>query len=79
MGNDRNLQDALGEVKVPIVVINSASWAPTDFEAAQRHGIEVKLIPDVGHFVMIEAPDVFNTLVDEAVKKFVARRPTATR
>jgi pimeloyl-ACP methyl ester carboxylesterase len=39
-------------------------------EAAQRYGIEVLLTTSgVGHFVMLEEPQTFNRLLDEAVQK----------
>ena len=38
-------------------------------EAAQRYGIEVMLTSGVGHFVMLEEPQTFNRLLDEAVQK----------
>ena len=38
-------------------------------EAAQRCGIEVVWMSSVGHFVMLEDPQTFNRLLNEAVKK----------
>ena len=48
-------------------------------EAAQRHGIEVIQLSGVGHFVMLEAPQIFNRLVDEAVQKFIHARAGEAR
>ena len=67
---DLNLRTALHEVSAPIVAINS-DYRPNNIDAAQRHGIEVVLMSNVGHFVMMEDPEVFNRLLDEAVKKCV--------
>jgi pimeloyl-ACP methyl ester carboxylesterase len=69
--SDRRLQEGLQEVKAPKLAINSR---PTHMEAAQRHGIEVVLMSGVGHFVMLEDPQTFNRLLDEAVKKFIHAR-----
>ncbi|GHC53183.1 non-ribosomal peptide synthetase [Streptomyces flavofungini] len=54
------LQDLPKHFDVPLVLINSTSWMPTNLTAARRYGVEVELVDDVGHFVMLEAPDVFN-------------------
>ena len=72
-GHDRVLQEGLQEVKAPKITINSAHWRVTDMEAAQHYGIEVVLMSDVGHFVMMEDPRTFNRLLDEAVEKFIHR------
>lgn len=72
-GSDRRLQEGLQEVTAPKLAINSR---PTHMEAAQCHGIEVVLLSGVGHFVMLEDPQTFNRLLDEAVQKFIhARAP----
>jgi pimeloyl-ACP methyl ester carboxylesterase len=73
LGHDRMLQKGLQEVKAPKIAINSAAWRATNMEAAQRHGIEVELMSGVGHFVMMEDPQTFNRLLDEAVKRLVHR------
>jgi len=64
---DRLLREGLQQVKAPKTAIN-AQWRPTNTEAAQRCGIEVVLMSGVGHFVMLEDPQTFNRLLDEAVK-----------
>jgi pimeloyl-ACP methyl ester carboxylesterase len=71
--HDRILQEGLQEVKVPKITINS-TWLATDKEAAERYGIEVLLMSGVGHFVMLEAPQTFNRLLDEAVQKIIRMR-----
>jgi pimeloyl-ACP methyl ester carboxylesterase len=40
----------------------------------QRYGIEVVPMSGVGHFVMLEDPQTFNRLLDEAVKKCLHTR-----
>ncbi|MFI8931749.1 amino acid adenylation domain-containing protein [Streptomyces sp. NPDC053474] len=54
------LQDVPKHVDVPLVLINSTSWMPTNLTAARRYGVEVELVDGVGHFVMLEAPLTFN-------------------
>ena len=60
----------LKDVQIPIVCINSDKW-PTIVEAGQRHAssFELKLMPGIGHFVMIEEPDKFNKLLNETVNE----------
>jgi pimeloyl-ACP methyl ester carboxylesterase len=70
-GGDRRLQEGLQEVTVPKLAINSR---PTHMEAAQRHGVEVVQLSGVGHFVMLEDPQTFNRLLDEAVQTFIQAR-----
>jgi pimeloyl-ACP methyl ester carboxylesterase len=70
-GHDRMLQEGLQEVKASKITINAAHWRATNMEAAQHYGIEVVLMSDVGHFVMMEDPQTFNRLLDEAVKNFI--------
>jgi pimeloyl-ACP methyl ester carboxylesterase len=74
MGNDRNVRGGLQEITAPKMLINSAHWRVTNREAAQRYGIDVVLMSGVGHFVMIEDPQTFNRLLDEAVQNCLHAR-----
>ena len=74
LGNGRNLQAGLQEVTAPKIAINAESWRPTNMAAMQRHGIEVMQMFGVGHFVMLEDPQTFNRLLDEAVQKCIHAR-----
>ena len=69
LSNDLNLREGLLEMKVPMVAINS-DYKPNNIEGAQRYGIEVSLMSGVGHFVMMEDAETFNSLLDAAVKRF---------
>ena len=71
MGNDGNLRAGLQEIRAPKATINSAHWRVTNKEAAERYGIDVVLMSGVGHFVMKEAPQTFNRLLDESVQKCI--------
>ncbi|MFQ5825531.1 MAG: alpha/beta fold hydrolase [bacterium] len=61
---------ALKEVRIPIHCINSDKY-PTNVEVGQRHALsfELKLMPGIGHFVMMEDPDKFNQLLSETVNE----------
>jgi pimeloyl-ACP methyl ester carboxylesterase len=71
MGNGRNLQAGLDEIRVPVALINSPHWQTTNVEAAQRRGIDVKVLPGLGHFVMLDDPHTLNQLLDDAVQRFL--------
>jgi pimeloyl-ACP methyl ester carboxylesterase len=73
-GSNRQLREGLQEVTAPKIAINNASFVTTNMEAAQRYGIEVMLTSGVGHFVMLEEPQTFNRLLDEAVQKCLHAR-----
>jgi pimeloyl-ACP methyl ester carboxylesterase len=64
---------ALTAAKAPVRLINADKW-PTNLEAARRHKPEVGLavMPAVGHFLMMEAPDEFNRLLAHAVRELPA-------
>ena len=59
------------EVKAPITCINS-DLNPTTVEINRRYApaFKAKIMSGVGHFNMIEAPDIFNNLLGETVKEF---------
>jgi pimeloyl-ACP methyl ester carboxylesterase len=67
---DYDVKEALKDVRVPIYCINSDLLA-TDVEVGRRHArsFEVKLMPGMGHFIMIEDPETFNQLLTETVNE----------
>lgn len=65
---DRVMQDRLQAIRARKVAINS-DWRATDVDAAQRCGVHVMLMSGVGHFLMMEDPQTFNRLLDEAVQR----------
>jgi pimeloyl-ACP methyl ester carboxylesterase len=67
--NDENLCAGVRELKVPIAIINSAEQGETNLAAAQRSGMQVVFMKNVGHFVMREDPDTFNRHLGELVQK----------
>jgi pimeloyl-ACP methyl ester carboxylesterase len=36
----------------------------------ERYGINVVIMPGVGHFLMLEAPGSFNALLSSAIEEF---------
>ena len=74
----RNVPAVLAEVDLPVVAIN-AEDADTDIESMHRSGVEVVVIPRVGHFPMLEDPQAFNACLVRAIQAFPARGKTDDR
>jgi pimeloyl-ACP methyl ester carboxylesterase len=68
---ENRLIRTLRELKAPIVFINSDSQ-PTEVEINRRYlpSFNAKIVPGVGHFVMLEAPEIFNRLLEESIREF---------
>ena len=66
--NGREMPAALAELKLPTIAINP-DHPPTDFESLKRHGVEVVLMPGVGHFPMLEDPERFNRVLGSVIEK----------
>ena len=58
----------LEELQLPVIAINPEE-PPTDTDSMASYGVEVLLVPGVGHFLMMEAPEVFNRVLREAISK----------
>lgn len=63
-----DLKEAFEDVNVPVYSISSNFW-PTDFEQNKKYieSFVVKMMPGVGHFVMLEDPNKFNGYLDEII------------
>lgn len=61
--------EALAALRVPVRLINSRLF-PTDSTTTERHGMEVVIMPGVGHFAMMEDPEAFNALLSSAIADF---------
>lgn len=59
MRNEPAVVDTLRRVSCPVFAINS-DFKPNDAAALARHGIDLRVVPGVGHYVMMEDPDGFN-------------------
>lgn len=68
--NDRVVPSELEKLDLPVVSLNPAGSNP-DVESLQQHGVEVILVPDVGHFMMMENPEVFNDILLNVVQGIV--------
>ena len=66
--NIREMPATLAELKLPTIAFN-ADHPPTDVESLKRHGVEVVLMPGVGHFPMMEDPERFNRVLGSVIEK----------
>jgi pimeloyl-ACP methyl ester carboxylesterase len=64
----RQMVASLDEVKLPVIAINPDN-ARTDIESMSRHGVEVVVMPGVGHLMMMEDPPRLNALLDTAIDR----------
>jgi pimeloyl-ACP methyl ester carboxylesterase len=69
ISNDRHIRARLGQLTAPVVAINPGRW-PTDTESLGLHGVSAVIMPEAGHFPMMEDPDTFNRLLAEAIEGF---------
>ena len=74
---DNCLTRALQKVEAPLVFINS-DLQPTAEEINKRYPpfSNAKIVRGVGHFVMMEAPAVFNGFLDSSIEEFKRQSPT---
>jgi pimeloyl-ACP methyl ester carboxylesterase len=74
------LTDILGSVATPIHCINSDRFE-TDLETARRYSptYDASIVEGVGHAVMLEAPEVFNKILDSILADYLQRAPVAPR
>ena len=73
--NDWDGVPAMAQLPVPIIAIN-ADLAPTDAERIRRSvpRFELVVMPQSGHFLMMEDPARFNPLLLEQLERFVTDR-----
>ncbi|MFD9789951.1 amino acid adenylation domain-containing protein [Streptomyces sp. NPDC059070] len=67
----RYLQRLPKRFGAPVTLVNSTSWMPTDTASAAKYGVDVEFVDGVGHFVMLEAPEVLNASLERLVKGFL--------
>jgi pimeloyl-ACP methyl ester carboxylesterase len=72
VSNERAAIVGLRAAAVPAVAINPGD-RPTDVESLARHGMATAVLPDAGHFLMLEDPAGFNRLLTTVVEDFLRR------
>lgn len=65
------LQRLPRNLAVPLTLVNSTSWMPTDMDSAARRGVEVELVEGVGHFAMLEDPDALNASLTRHIRRII--------
>jgi pimeloyl-ACP methyl ester carboxylesterase len=70
LSNERAAIAGLRQAAVPTVAINPGS-RPTDIESLARHGVATRVLPAVGHFLMLEDPTGFNQLLDNVIDDYL--------
>lgn len=68
--NDRVVPAVLEELDLPVASLNPEDSSP-DVEALERHGVQVVLVPGVGHFMMMEDPVAFNAILMDVIEGFL--------
>ncbi|HSR53870.1 MAG TPA: alpha/beta hydrolase [Acidobacteriota bacterium] len=61
--------EALAALPAPVRLINSNLF-PINSPSLAKYGMEVEIMPGVGHFLMLEAPEEFNDLLAAAIDEF---------
>ncbi|MGL5860446.1 MAG: alpha/beta fold hydrolase, partial [Phycicoccus sp.] len=56
---------------VPLVLVNSSDWMPTDTDAAAARDVRVETLRGVGHFPMLEAPELLNAVLTRQVDRLL--------
>lgn len=68
---EERLTKALRDLKTPVICINSDRFT-NYLNIARKYSssFDIKIIEGVGHGVMVEAPEKFNMLLEEAIDEF---------
>lgn len=70
---NRDLKANLRHLDIPKFAINSNEIQDTDLAAAEKYGVEVKLVRGVGHFVMMEDPEMFNAILSDVLDQITGK------
>lgn len=65
----REVPGLIKQLRIPVVAINPDD-APTDLESMAGYGVDVEIMPGVGHFLIIEDPDGFNEMILSTVAEY---------
>ena len=70
--SNEDMTESLKKCQVPIIAINS-DMEPTNIEAFRKlvPSFQARIVPDVGHVIMWDAPDQFNDLLEDSIQEFI--------
>ena len=65
-----DLKSAAQKMEIPICSISADLW-PMNLDANKKYAktFKLKLMPGIGHFVMLEDPEKFNKLLEEIIEE----------
>jgi pimeloyl-ACP methyl ester carboxylesterase len=58
----REVTGLIEQLRIPVVAINPDD-APTDMASMAKYGVDVEIMPGVGHFLMMDDPEGFNEVM----------------
>ena len=69
---NENCIESLKKIQAPIISINT-DISPTNVVAFKKlvPSFQAKIVPDVGHLIMWDAPEEFNRLLEECIQEFL--------
>lgn len=72
--HNKNNPTVFSDIKIPIIAINS-DRKPLNTEVFKKYipSFEAYIIPNTGHIVFYEEPEKFNSLLEDAIQKFVKK------
>lgn len=72
--HNEDMTTSLQKCQVPVTAINS-DMEPTNVEAFKKlvSSYQAKIVPDVGHVIMWDAPEEFNRLLEESIQEFISK------
>ena len=68
--HSRQITHDFEHLKLPVIALNPDN-EPTDVESMRKHGVDVIIMPGVGHFLMMEDSKRFNELLETAIKEIL--------
>ena len=66
-----NYPESLSELSVPIIALNARSFRETKMETNMDiyEDLQIEFMEDVGHFIMLEKPDKFNSWLEAKISE----------
>jgi pimeloyl-ACP methyl ester carboxylesterase len=58
----REVPGLIEQLRIPVVAINPDD-SPTDMASMAKYGVDVEIMPGVGHFLMMDDPEGFNEVM----------------
>ena len=72
LSHSREIGKTLQDLKLPVIAINPDD-TPTDTQSMARYGVDVTIMPGVGHFLMMEDPTRLNALLRTSIDQLIRK------